>query len=64
MLACFASQRATLAPFVALAQECYRPAPAYDFASPPHRGTLWYERLGLSLSGAAWRELAVRAADL
>lgn len=58
MLACFASQRATLAPFLALAHERYRPAPAYDFSRPPHDGPLLYERLGFPISGAAWRALA------
>ena len=58
MLACFASQRATLAPFVSLAHERYRPAPAYDFSRPPHAGQLLYERLGFPTSGDTWRKLA------
>jgi LmbE family N-acetylglucosaminyl deacetylase len=61
MLACFASQDATLAPFVALAHERYRRAPAYDFSRPPHDGPLLYERRGLPTSGAGWRALAARS---
>lgn len=60
MLACFASQRATLAPFVSLAHERYRRAPAYDFSRPPHDGPLLYERMGFPISGAGWRALATR----
>lgn len=58
MLACFASQRATLAPFFALEHERYRVAPTYDFSRPPHEGPLLYERQGLPMSGAEWRALA------
>lgn len=61
MLACFASQEATLAPFLDLARERYRAAPAYDFSRPPHDGPLLYERLGFPITGAEWRALAARA---
>jgi hypothetical protein len=61
MLACFASQRARLAPFVPLVHERYRLAPTYDFSCPPHAGPLLYERLGFPTSGGTWRELAARA---
>jgi LmbE family N-acetylglucosaminyl deacetylase len=61
MLACFASQRATLMPFLELAHERYRLAPAYDFSRPPHDGPLLYERLGFPTSGAEWRALAACA---
>ena len=61
MLACFASQHATLSPFVALAHESYRAAPDYDFTRPPHEGPLYYEQLGLPVTGAAWRAAATRA---
>lgn len=63
MIACFESQRDTLAPFVPLEHECYRLAPAYDFTRAPHAGPLHYERLGLPLSGATWRAEAARALD-
>lgn len=59
MLACFASQRVTLAPFADLAHERYRFAPAYDFTRPPHDGPLWYERLGMA-RGDEWRARAAR----
>jgi N-acetylglucosamine malate deacetylase 2 len=61
MLACFTSQRATLAPFIPLVHERYRRAPVYDFSRPPHAGPLLYERLGFPMSGARWRALAARA---
>lgn len=61
MLDCFASQRATLAPFRAMACEVFRPAPRYDFACPPHLGPLLYEHWGFPITGAEWRELARRA---
>jgi N-acetylglucosamine malate deacetylase 2 len=57
MIECFTSQRDAIAPFRALDRERYRPAPAYDFSSPPHDGPLWYERLGFSISGAGWRAI-------
>lgn len=60
MLACFASQKGTLAPFGAEIER-FRPAPAYDFRRPPHAGTLHYERLGFSRDGARFRELAAKA---
>jgi hypothetical protein len=61
MIACYASQRATLAPFTEIALERTRVAPRYDFARPPHSGPLWYERLGFPISGALWRALAAGA---
>lgn len=61
MLDCFASQRATIAPFRAIDREVFRCAPTYDFARPPHRGPLLYERWGFPVTGTEWRELALRA---
>lgn len=60
MLACYTSQQATLAPFVPLAHERFRPAPRYDFTLPPHSGPLWYERHGMA-DGVRWRALAACA---
>ena len=57
MLDCFVSQRATLAAF-GVAQEAFRPAPAYDFSRAPHEGTLHYERYDWGMTGPAWRALA------
>ncbi len=57
MLDCFATQRATLAPF-GTATEPFRPAPDYDWTQPPHPGTLHYERYDWGMTGARWRELA------
>jgi LmbE family N-acetylglucosaminyl deacetylase len=50
MLAAFASQAATLAPF-GTTVERFRCAPRYDFGSPPHAGPLLYE----TQEFAAWR---------
>ena len=61
MLACFTTQQATLAPFVDVGHERYRPAPAYEFTRPPHAGPLLYERSGFGIDGDAWRHLASRA---
>ncbi|WP_049949756.1 PIG-L deacetylase family protein [Sorangium cellulosum] len=63
MLACFASQKETLAPFGAEVER-FRPAPAYDFRMPPHDGGLHYERLGFPIDGARWRKLAIKTLTL
>jgi N-acetylglucosamine malate deacetylase 2 len=59
MLLCYESQRSVLQAFVASADvERFRPAPDYDFAMPPHPGTLWYETQGWAMTGSEWRRLA------
>jgi LmbE family N-acetylglucosaminyl deacetylase len=50
MLAAYASQREILALF-ASPVERFRLQPAYDYAQPPHSGTLNYEAWGWSISG-------------
>ena len=60
MLDCFATQRATLAAF-GTAHEAFRPAPAYDFAAPPHEGRLYYEHFDWGMTGPTWRALAAAA---
>lgn len=60
MLACFTTQRRTLAPF-GVERERFRPAPRYDFTRPPHAGTLHYERFAWGVTGAAWRARAAAA---
>jgi N-acetylglucosamine malate deacetylase 2 len=60
MLGAFESQRAVLASFPP-DEERFRRAPPADFGAAPHPGALWYERLGFSLTGARFRELAHRA---
>ena len=62
MLAAYSSQQLVLASF-GIDRERLRPAPDYDFQSPPHPGRLWYEQMGWPLTGERWRELA-RAAEL
>ena len=57
MLDCFITQRATLAAF-GVDNEAFRPAPDYDFAQPPHAGTLYYEQFDWGMTGPAWRSLA------
>lgn len=58
-LGCFVSQRETLAQFDA-AREVLRIAPDYDFTEPPHQGALLYERYDWGITGAQWRDMAVR----
>ncbi len=60
MLACFATQRATLAWFDSQ-REIFRTAPAYDFTQPPHPGELHYERHDWGMTGTLWRHLAAAA---
>ena len=60
MLDAFVTQSATLARFP-VDDEAFRPAPAYDFAAPPHAGVLLYERFPWGMDGARWRCLAAEA---
>ncbi len=60
MLDCFATQAAILSAFAA-SVERFRPAPAYDFARPPHDGPLNYETWGWEMTGVRWRALAAEA---
>ena len=57
MYACYRTQAQVLAGF-GVTHEAYRPAPAYDFAQPPHPGTLYYEQFDWGMTGPRWRELA------
>ena len=60
MLACFVSQRETLAPF-GCESEAFRAAPVYDFTVPPHPGRLHYERFGWGVrNGDEWRRIAAQ----
>jgi hypothetical protein len=61
MLACFTTQRATLAPFQT-SYELFRLAPRYDFSRPPHDGTLYYETFDWGVTGEQWRDRARDAA--
>ena len=60
MLGAYVSQELVLAAF-SLGPERLRPAPQYDFTSPPHPGKLWYESLGWPMTGERWREIAASA---
>jgi LmbE family N-acetylglucosaminyl deacetylase len=60
MIACFRSQRRTLASFSANVER-FRVAPRYDFTRPPHAGLLLYEQLGWPLTGERFRSLAAEA---
>jgi LmbE family N-acetylglucosaminyl deacetylase len=57
MLAAFATQQRTLAPFRAEAER-FRVAPAYDFTLPPHPEPPHYERFGWGCTGEEWRARA------
>ncbi len=61
MLDAFTSQRRTLAGF-GTAQESFRPAPAYDFAAPPHSGALHYEGHDWGMTVPRWQALAAAVA--
>jgi LmbE family N-acetylglucosaminyl deacetylase len=56
-LACFVTQRATLASFEA-GIERVRRAPRYDFARPAPPGVALYEQWGFCLTAAEWRARA------
>jgi N-acetylglucosamine malate deacetylase 2 len=60
MFQCFHSQAHMLANF-SIEQECFRRAPTYNFAEPPHPGTLHYENYDWGMTGPRWRQLAAAA---
>jgi LmbE family N-acetylglucosaminyl deacetylase len=60
-LACFVTQADMLAQFP-LSPERLRPAPAYDFATPP--GDSFYDRFGWNMTAARWRRAALDARQL
>lgn len=60
MFNAYASQKLVLSSF-SFDCERLRPAPAYDFAAPPHEERLWYEILGWEMTGKCWRTLAAQA---
>jgi LmbE family N-acetylglucosaminyl deacetylase len=60
MLACFATQKQTLAQFPTEVER-FRQAPAYDFTAPPHAGRLHYETAGYGITGQEWRAFAWEA---
>ncbi len=59
-LSCFASQAAVVAWFP-IDAERFRPAPRYDFSSPPYEGPPLYEDFDWGMDQQRWRELARRA---
>lgn len=60
LFGCYATQRMVLEQFPFDAER-FRVAPAYDFAAPPHAGTLHYERYAWGMTGERWRGLAAGA---
>ena len=62
LIDCYASQRDTLRG-LPLDVERLRPAPQYDFRSPPHDGLLWYEMRGWGIDGRRFCELAGQALE-
>ena len=63
MLACFATQRATLRSFPVGATEMLRPAPDHDAGRPPHPGALFYEAFPWGMTGPRFRALAAGALE-
>lgn len=63
MYHCFKTQQKVLADFP-VGPEKFRPAPQYDFAKPPHPGTLHYEKFGWGIFGEQWRQKAAEAVQL
>jgi LmbE family N-acetylglucosaminyl deacetylase len=61
MFDCFTTQQQMLQQFP-MDVERFRESPVYDFAEPPHRGTLFYEHFSWGVTGALWRRLAKQAA--
>lgn len=60
MLACFKTQRATLAPFFGLREERFRIAPRYDFTRPA-TSRMYYDDFDWGMTSAKWCELATKA---
>jgi LmbE family N-acetylglucosaminyl deacetylase len=54
---CYKSQQNVLQYF-SLENEPLRVAPEYDFTTPPHAGTLFYEQFDWGVTGEQWRKLA------
>jgi LmbE family N-acetylglucosaminyl deacetylase len=61
MLDCFRSQARVLAPF-RCDEEWLRPAPAYDFSSPPAAGRAWFDRFRWGVTSAEWRSIVAASA--
>lgn len=57
MFAAFPSQRHVFERFP-IERELWRAAPVYDFLSPPHPGTLYYETRDLGFTWLEWRQHA------
>ncbi|MBX6322349.1 MAG: PIG-L family deacetylase [Rhodospirillaceae bacterium] len=60
MLAAYATQRGSLAPFVSRFER-FRPAPDYDFSVLPNGGRLLYERFDWGMTGRRWLALVTAA---
>lgn len=60
LMNCFWTQRSVLDRFP-IQVECFRPAPRYDFSSPPHPGKLFYECFDWGVTGQLFCQLASAA---
>ncbi len=60
MLACFTTQRSTLAPFFGWTEERFRPAPRYDFTRPAS-SHVYYDAFDWGMTSARWCALAAQA---
>jgi LmbE family N-acetylglucosaminyl deacetylase len=56
MLNCFNSQKEMLSLFYT-DRELFRTAPVYSFITPPHEGTLLYERMDMGIESKCWRNI-------
>lgn len=62
MIGCYQTQQETLRAFPVLLERV-RPAPHYDFTSPPHAGRLFYEHFDWGVTGQQFCRLACEALD-
>jgi N-acetylglucosamine malate deacetylase 2 len=60
LFACFRTQRHVLRWF-RTDVEAFRVAPGYDFARPPHPGSLFYEQFKIGMTWREWRAHAEAA---
>ena len=60
MLACFTTQRTTLASFFGMREARFRPAPRYDFTRPP-AARAYYDSFEWGMTSARWCALAADA---
>ena len=60
MLACFSTQRSTLAPFFGWTEERFRPAPRYDFTRPAS-SHVYYDAFDWGMTSTRWCRMSAEA---